>query len=317
VRAALEHLADLRVEHREDEEVKWILASDVDGTLTGDRAALDRLADQLHQKRAVGELYLIISTGRRLEQVAQGIREEGLPEPDAAVCQVGTEIYQFPLGDQPAPLGAWRDRLSVRYSSEEARVFLEGIEGLVMQPEIYNTDLKTSCYLDHCPDPEEAAATIRGRVAPHADRYQVVWSSGRNLDIVPAASGKGRAIRFLLDHLGLDPERVVVAGDTGNDATMFEQFDRGVVVANAKPELLELARSPDDHSVYCARQEYAAGVEEGLEFHGVLDGASPVSVRFEEDDRCRRASEAEELVPSGFGSGWLGLGDADHFQIWR
>ncbi len=254
--------------------MKWTLASDVDGTLTGDRQALDRLVARLRRKRAAGELYLIVSTGRRLEQVIQGVADEGLPEPDAVICQVGTEIYLPPLGEQSAPMAAWRDRLLARYSRDEALSFLEGIEGLVMQPDVYNTELKTSCYLDQCPDPEQAAAAIVGRVERRADRHQVVWSSGRDLDILPAASGKGKAIRFLVEQQGLDPERVVVAGDTGNDASMFQEFDKGVVVANAQPELVQLARDLGVGRVYCARLPHAGGVEEGLEHYGVLDSAA-------------------------------------------
>lgn len=254
--------------------VKWTLASDVDGTLTGDRASLDQLASRLKAKRAAGDLYLIVSTGRRLEQVIQGIADEGLPEPDAIIGQVGTEIYFPPLTEATEPMAAWREHLLQQYRREEAVAFLDGIEGLRMQPDMYNTELKTSCYLDECPDPEKAAATIRHRVESHADRYQVVWSSGRDLDILPAASGKGRAIRFLVEHLELDPARVVVAGDTGNDATMFQEFPRGVVVANAKPELVELAGTLAEGRVYCARRPYAAGVEEGLVHYGVLENAA-------------------------------------------
>ena len=66
----------------------------------------------------------------------------------------------------------------------------------------------------------------------------------------------------------MDAGRVVVAGDTGNDAAMFEQFDRGVVVANAKPELVAFAESLGRGRAYRARQAYAAGVEEGLEHYG-------------------------------------------------
>jgi len=251
--------------------VKWTLASDVDGTLTGDRAALDRLRARLVEKQAADELYLVESTGRRLEQVIQGITEEGLPEPDAVICQVGTEIYLPPFTEQSAPMGAWRTWLLGQYTRDQALLFLAGIEGVVMQPDEYNTELKTSCYLDQCAEPDKTAEVIRSRVRPHRERYQVVWSSGRDLDILPAASGKGKAIRFLVEHVGLDPERVVVAGDTGNDASMFLEFDKGVVVANAKPELLELARDLGDSRVYCARQPYAAGVEEGLEHYGVLE----------------------------------------------
>ena len=253
----------------------WTVASDVDGTLTGDRPALDRLVDRLGRLRAGGQLYLIVSTGRRLEQVLSGIAEEGLPEPDAVICQVGTEVYLGPLVEGMPAMPQWHEQLLAQYSRETALEFLEGVDGLVMQPAEYNTDLKTSCYLDRCPSPEQAAEAIRQRIEPHADRYQVVWSSGRDLDILPAASGKGKAIRFLVEQQGLQPEHVVVAGDTGNDASMFQEFGRGVVVANAKPELLGLARKLGEDRVFCASRPYAAGVEEGLEHYGVLDGAGP------------------------------------------
>jgi sucrose-6F-phosphate phosphohydrolase len=248
----------------------WVLASDVDGTLVGVRATLDRLVARLQNMRRAGELFLIMSTGRRLEQVIDGIAEEGLPEPDAVLCQVGTEIYIPPLAPDSRPLHAWREKLLAEYSRDEALSFLAGCEGLVMQPARFNTELKTSCFLDRCPDPEAAAAEIRRRVKPYAGRYQVVWSSSRDLDILPASSGKGQAIRFLVEHCGLSPDRVVVAGDTGNDATMFELFHKGVVVANAQPELVALAESLGDGRAYRARQPYAAGVEEGLEYFGVL-----------------------------------------------
>jgi len=257
--------------------VKWTVASDIDGTLVGDRESLDQLADRLRRMRTEGDLYLILSTGRRLEQVISGIAEEGLPEPDAVVCQVGTEIYQAPFLEDSAPMEAWRDALLRQYSRTEAVSFLDGIEGLLMQPDIYNTELKTSCYLDQCPDPEAAASEIRRRVEQRGQAYQVIWSSGRDLDILPADSGKGKAIRFLINHEGLEPEHVVVAGDTGNDRAMFEEFSRGIIVANAKPELLQWASEATNDSIYRAERPFAAGVEEGLEFFSVLDGSASTS----------------------------------------
>lgn len=248
----------------------WTLASDVDGTLVGDRSALDRLALRLRKMQERGELFLVYSTGRRLSQVISGVAEEGLPEPDAVICQVGTEIYLPPYKEDLHPLEAWRRQLLGQYRREEALVFLEGIEGLRLQPPEFNTELKTSCYLDMCPDPEAAAAEIRRRVEPVIDSYQVVWSSGRDLDILPAASGKGKAIQFLVETREISADRVVVAGDSGNDATMFQHFRRGVVVANAQAELLHMAGQMEPDRVYLARLPHAAGVEEGLEHYGVL-----------------------------------------------
>jgi hydroxymethylpyrimidine pyrophosphatase-like HAD family hydrolase len=59
----------------------------------------------------------------------------------------------------------------------------------------------------------------------------------------------------------VDPEAVIVCGDTRNDAAMFQQGFRGVIVSNAHDDLKRLAR---DKRVYLARQPHAAGVLEGL-----------------------------------------------------
>jgi hydroxymethylpyrimidine pyrophosphatase-like HAD family hydrolase len=84
-----------------------------------------------------------------------------------------------------------------------------------------------------------------------------------HLDIIPALAGKGNAIHFLLNYLNLSSQRVIVAGDSGNDRSMFAAFPRGIVVANAQPELLQLrATASPDH--YFAREKFAAGVSEGL-----------------------------------------------------
>ncbi|MDX1687701.1 MAG: HAD-IIB family hydrolase [Candidatus Promineifilaceae bacterium] len=250
---------------------EWILASDIDNTLTGDEQALERLAQRLRTLREEGRLFLILSTGRRLVQVLDGFEQEGLPEGDAIISQVGTEIYLPPFEADMAPLQAWKERLEAEFSRQEAESFLDGIEGLRMQPDKYNTPLKVSCYLDEAPEPEAAAREIERRVrtAGKEDVYQVIWSSGRDLDIIPAAAGKGKAIRFLLSFLDLESGQVIVAGDSGNDRTMFEEFDYGIIVANAQPELKALPESEAD-SHYRAGEDYAAGVIEGLRHFGIF-----------------------------------------------
>ena len=53
-------------------QVKHVLASDINDTLTGDPGALQRLAQQLAALRESGQLFLVLSTGRRLDQVIEG-----------------------------------------------------------------------------------------------------------------------------------------------------------------------------------------------------------------------------------------------------
>jgi hypothetical protein len=251
-------------------EVQWLFASDIDNTLTGNRKALDTLRKEIDALRKQQKLFLMLSTGRRLPQIIDGIRQEGVPEPDAVVSQVGTEIYMPPLTEDTEPLSVWQDYLMQDFSRDEALSFLEGVEGVVMQPDIYNTPLKVSCYLDSAPEPDTAAEVIRERAEASSGLYQVVYSSGRDLDIIPAAAGKGKAIRFLISFLNLEAEATIVAGDSGNDRSMFDEFEKGIIVGNAKPELKQLRNEHPGTGLYFAKAEYAAGVREGLKNFGVL-----------------------------------------------
>jgi len=254
-------------------DVKTVLASDIDNTLTGDRKELKTLSRELGRMRESDELFLILSTGRRLEQVIDGFESEGIPQPDAIVSQVGTEIYLPPFHRDQDPLHVWRDMLMEDFSRSEALKLLEGLEGVRMQPDHFNTDLKVSCYLDEVQNPEAMVREIKRRAEYEGDGLcQVVWSSGRDLDIIPAAAGKGQAIRFILNLLKLDVEQIIVAGDSGNDRSMFEEFMRGIIVANAKPELQQFKKEHPLPDIYMASAPYAAGVREGLEYFELLGG---------------------------------------------
>lgn len=117
-----------------------------------------------------------------------------------------------------------------------------------------------------------AVSLVRDRIvaAKQENAYQVIWSSGRDLDIIPSAAGKGKAIRYLVTFLALGSARIVVAGDSGNDRSMFDEFENGIIVANAQPELKRLGDGTPQPGIYFARQAYAAGVEEGLRNFGLL-----------------------------------------------
>jgi sucrose-6F-phosphate phosphohydrolase len=246
------------------------LASDIDNTLTGDVEALKRLGQQLATLRAQGRLALFLITGRTLAEVLNGFEQENIPQADAIITQVGTEIYLPPFSPDMTPLPEWDTHLRRQFSRQQAVAFLDGIEGAAMQPDHYNTPLKASFYLDQAPDPNHAAVLVQLRVAEAGDAYQVVWSSGKHLDILPAAAGKANAVHFLISHLDLAPERVVAAGDSGNDRSMLEELDYGIIVANAQPELKRLQADRPPTHLYFARQPFAAGVEEGLRHLGVL-----------------------------------------------
>jgi sucrose-6F-phosphate phosphohydrolase len=252
------------------QQIQWILGSDIDNTLTGDPEALIRLRAQIGTLRQQQKLALFLTTGRTLDEVLSGIEEENIPNSDAIITQVGTEIFLPPFSPDMPPLAAWDQYLRERFSRERALEFLRDIEGAKIQSGRYNTPLKVSYFLDETPDPENAARRVKQRVGGADNGYQVVWSSGKHLDILPAAAGKGKAIRFLIDFLELAPQQVITAGDSGNDRSMLDEFESGIIVGNAQPELQELKTQQDNASYYFAENFYAAGVEEGLRHFGVL-----------------------------------------------
>ncbi len=252
-------------------QIAWILASDIDNTLTGNPAALKTLAQQIELLREQDKLILFLSTGRSLKEVMDGFAEEHIPQADAIISQVGTEIYLPPFSVDMLPLEEWTHFLHEHYSREQAETFVSDIEGAEIQPEKYNTSLKVSYFLDKAPDPEQAAELIQQRVEEVHNGYQVVWSSGKHLDILPAAAGKGKAIRFLIEYLDLAPQAVITAGDSGNDRSMLLEFRRGIVVGNAQPELMALKGNKHQANLYFAQNNYAAGVAEGLRHYRVIE----------------------------------------------
>lgn len=248
--------------------MRWTIGSDIDGTLTGDAVALQRLAGRIAAFRAAGGKFALV-TGRSYGEVLCGLVDEGLPMADAIITQVGTEIYLPPFVPDQSPLAAWSTQLQQAFTHQRAVDFVEPDGQWVLQSGKANTALKASWWYVGRGDPDAAAQRVAARVAEHPD-YRMIWSSGRDLDILPATAGKGCALRFLVEYWQRDADACVVAGDTGNDINMIEAFSRGIVVANAQAELLRFGRERNGDTVFMASHPYAAGVEQGLDYWSVL-----------------------------------------------
>jgi hydroxymethylpyrimidine pyrophosphatase-like HAD family hydrolase len=122
------------------------------------------------------------------------------------------------------------------------------------------SEYKISCYGNNLD--ERFLTNLRQQFADLGRAVEIVYSSERDLDILPAGTNKGTAVAHLAKHWQIDPSRVIIAGDSGNDARMFGCGFCGIVVGNAKPELQAL----DDANAYRASGTFAAGVLEGLDF---------------------------------------------------
>ncbi len=236
----------------------WLFVSDVDDTLLGDDGALATLAAEL-EPRPHG-LVVAYNSSRPVASLRRSLDEHpALPLPDYLIGALGTEIE---LGAQAEGVAEFAAELSEGW--DRARV-VEIAQDLNLQPhrDEFQRPFKASYDVDGYDDYRE----VLRRLESVGLNVSVIYSGRTNLDVIPQAAGKGNAIRFLQRHLRVPGEQVVVAGDSGNDLTMFVEPFRGIVVGNADPELKALIGP----SIYHATANFAAGVLEGLRYWHVLE----------------------------------------------
>ena len=94
---------------------------------------------------------------------------------------------------------------------------------------------------------------------------QIIYSGGRDLDVLPKQANKGRAMSFLREYLAIPAEATIACGDSGNDLSLFQDRpEHGIIVGNAMPELLNWHRSHPNPNRYLAKAHCAGGILEGL-----------------------------------------------------
>lgn len=231
-----------------------ILISDLDGTLIGDPLALDRFAALMSIQRDCWRL--VYATGRSALSVWQEVESTTLPEPDAILADVGTAIIGadgVPWSDWPGVLSAW--------DTDRVRTALEPESRLSLQPPIAQTRYKVSYHgiqLHHLD-----LLRVARRLHRAGLRTRLVYSSARDLDILPAGTGKGPAAQHLLDRWSVPRASVVCAGDSGNDRDLLRVGSGAIIVGNALPDLRRFTARPGQRLVR-SRARHADGVIEGI-----------------------------------------------------
>ncbi len=234
-----------------------LLITDIDNTLIGEEESLRELLQLLaDQDLRVG---LGVATGRSLESARRILGKWRVPDPDVWMTSVGTEIH---YGSQLTHDGAWERHIDYRWNPEEIRATLAAIPGLKLQPSEHQRKHKISYFAQ--PKKMPAVRDILRTLRQHQLAAKVVYSHEAYLDVLPVRASKGKALRHLAMKWDLAIDRILVAGDSGNDEEMLRGETLAVVVGNHSAELGKLRGQPN---IYFASAPYASGIVEAIEHY--------------------------------------------------
>jgi len=248
-----------------------LLVTDLDHTLVGDPLALQELNQKLEQLRAHTGLRLVYATGRSWSLYQELLREQPLLPPDALILSVGTALYRH---NHSEPDPGWTAHLSQGWDREAVAQIAAQFPELRPQPASEQGSFKLSYWLD-AGRAEWVTAQLSRELAQRGLAVNPVYSSGRDLDLLPLAGNKGSALRYLQQELGIPGEQTLVCGDSGNDQLLLQaaiEFGGyGIVVGNAQPELLDWYRKNPSSTCVLAAAPCAGGILEGLQHFHCLD----------------------------------------------
>lgn len=238
-----------------------LLSFDLDGTILGDPER-----ETMFRSWALGRpgsIALAYASGRSLPNMRAEIASGRLPEADFIIAHLGTVIERA-----GGPALDLMDELfsGVRpeWDASAAMAAGPGPGIRAQEPERCN-EYKASFYWDGERASLDAFYARIGAALP-SGCWRAMEVDGFYLDVMPRCVGKAGATLVVARSIGLGPESVIVAGDSGNDQDLFlEPGFRKIIPANA----VELLRSiaPD---AYRSPYPDAAGVLDGLAAFGVI-----------------------------------------------
>lgn len=235
-----------------------MLATDLDGTLVGDAASLARLNEEIERQR--DRLMLVYVTGRSYFSVQRLMEAQPLLVPDFIIAGVGTSIHQGPSWETDSH---WVRRISNCWSAERVRAIASFYPSLLPQAPDNQGPFKCS-YLLSEEHAEQTISSLQETLRAQRVSARLIYSSGRDLDILPARAGKGNALRYLATRVGISLSMMLTCGDSGNDRDMLSLGGPAAMMANAQPELVQAPPT----GAYRCQQAYAAGILEALAHYG-------------------------------------------------
>lgn len=276
VKPIFDHL-DVKTQKDRLQSERDALASDLDGTLIPlpDTAQNEEDLIRLNKLREIHDFILIFATGRSFHSVLNAVEQHALPMPDWIICNVGTSIYKK-TEDSFFELSAYHEKLSEIcgcIDRKKVEATIKHLSKLKLQPEENQSDFKISYWCEEV-DLQDLVDQINEIQQQESLPYSCLGSvdpfNKRGLiDILPNGVNKAYALDWLGHLLELAPDKIVYAGDSGNDLAALVGGYASVLVGNAteclRSEVRELAKEQKNSGLcYFAKNVATSGVLEGM-----------------------------------------------------
>jgi sucrose-6F-phosphate phosphohydrolase len=240
-----------------------LFSADLDGTLLGNPESTQRFKAAWEALSPETRPLLVYNSGRLVDDLRRFVDDGTLPAGDYWIGGVGTQVFDVKAGRM---LDELRDHLAEGWDLAKVKEITAVYPGVRPQPDQYQHEFKSSWFLDRAPP--AAIRELKRLLTEAGVSVTLVYSSSRDLDVLPRNATKGGALRWLCARLAIPLDTVLVAGDTGNDASMFRLPGvRGIIVENALPELYE---ATVEAPTFSSRQILAEGVLDGLCHYGIV-----------------------------------------------
>ncbi|WJY27380.1 HAD-IIB family hydrolase [Sporosarcina trichiuri] len=224
-----------------------MLATDLDNTLVGMPEELEELTILLKQE--TGGVSLVYVTGRHADSVKELMAAEHLPIPDLVISDVGTAIWHMPDWKEDS---AWQEKMTADWNPDSVKTCAGRFPSLQLQ------NLPDDRRVSFTTEGDTAAVRqFRQALEKQAIPHEFIFSSNRDVDVLPKGAGKGNALDYVIRTYARPDVRLLVAGDSGNDIDMLDREWPSVIVGNAHPELQAIS---DRQTLYRADRHCAGGI---------------------------------------------------------